>query len=93
MDAWDIAHVVEHAAAADRVRIRGLRRGQNRRAAIASEYDPLAATCLALLIEDKLVRTTTASSVGTEGALAPVVHPNPAEHPTPVVNQTPKEMG
>ena len=52
--AWDIAHIVERAAAADRVRIRGLRRGQDRGAAIAREYDPLAATCLALLIEDRL---------------------------------------
>lgn len=52
--AWEIADIVERACAADRVRVRGLRRGQNRKQAIDREFDPLAATCLAMLIESRL---------------------------------------
>jgi hypothetical protein len=63
--AWEIADIVEQACAADRVRARGLRRGQNRKQEIAREYDPLAATCLAMLIESRMVsKATSASSVG-----------------------------
>ena len=64
--AWDIAHVVERANAAERVRIRGRRRGQSMNDAVAREYDPLAATCLAMLIESRMIaKPTPTSSVGT----------------------------
>ena len=52
--AWDIAHIVERASAAERVRIRGRTRGQSMKDAVAREYDPLAATCLAELIESRM---------------------------------------
>jgi hypothetical protein len=53
--AWEIAHAVEWAAASERVRLGRLVRGKvSKRRAIAAEYDPHAATELALLIEHKM---------------------------------------
>lgn len=65
--AWDIARIVERANAADRVRIRGRVRGQSMRDAIVREYDPLAETCLALLIESRMVAKATTPNAGERG--------------------------
>lgn len=73
--AWKIAHIVECASAADRVRARGLRRGQKRSDEINREYDPLAATCLALLIESRMLPDVS-GSVGASGASEPKPEPN-----------------
>jgi len=64
--AWDIAHIVEHANASERVRIRGRRRGQSMKDAVAHEYDPLAATCLALLIESRTTLHPAPTDTGRE---------------------------
>ena len=66
--AWDIAHIAERANAAERVRIRGRTRGQTMKDAVAREYDPLAATCLAQLIESRMTNQPADGCSSNEGA-------------------------
>lgn len=68
--AWDIAWLVEGERARERFRLKGGRRNSVHRT-VAAEFDPHAATELALLIQSRCSPSTTANSVGIGAADEP----------------------